>query len=77
MLACVDYAALGEGGVGSPKQPTFTVGWLVDGEYEAEPGRAKARNWKLFSLMTDNGHFSQKLTIAPDPSRGGLSIAVG
>lgn len=31
----VDYAALGgRRYIGSPKQPTFTVGYLVDGEYE-------------------------------------------
>ncbi|NJR63091.1 MAG: Uma2 family endonuclease [Cyanobacteria bacterium CRU_2_1] len=40
-LWLVDYAALGgRRYIGSPKQPTFTVGCLVDGEYELQQFRS-------------------------------------
>ena len=40
----VDYAALGgRRFIGNPKQPTFTVYQLVDGEYELQQFRAGDR----------------------------------
>jgi len=43
-LWLVDYAALGgRRYIGSPKQPTFTVGCLVDGEYELQQFRSGDR----------------------------------
>jgi Uma2 family endonuclease len=43
-LWLVDYAALGgRRYIGSPKQPTFTVGSLVDGEYELQQFRSGDR----------------------------------
>jgi Uma2 family endonuclease len=43
-LWLVDYAAFGgRRYIGSPKQPTFTVGCLVDGEYELQQFRSGDR----------------------------------